>query len=202
MIFRVFIVLLVLAGLYSLFGIGYFSWTYHRLENPKGDFQVMENESANITMVEFLNYGCGYCKDLHPVINEALTIRKDVEYVARPILYGEEGTPTDRLSRYVLAAGLQDGFWEMHEAVLSYPDIDVPDSVIQETAELYGIDYDQLIKDANSERVEKLAQDNLDAMQQAGITSVPSFSIDKKIYIVADENLPALRNILNIIPAS
>ena len=39
-----------------------------------------------------------------------------------------------------MAAGLQGKFKEMHEAILEYPEMSVPDSFIEETAALYGID--------------------------------------------------------------
>ncbi len=207
MLFRFVLILLALIGLYSLYGIIHFKWMYHSVENPKADFLILENQKdtesqaqPRVVMVEYLNYGCIYCKEMHLMIKELLTLRDDITYIARPIVFGDEAMI--RLNNIVLAAGLQDKFWEMHNAILEYPEIEVPDSFIEETANLFGLDYEQLIKDAASEEIIKIADNNMASMTHAGIDSVPSFVINGDIYLVADENLPQLKDLLEIITTS
>ncbi len=210
MFFRFVLILIALAGLYSLYGIIHFKWMYHSVENPKADFLTLENnengqdqdeKSKNqIMMVEYLNYGCEYCKEMHPRIKELLSLRKDITYIARPIVFGDEAMM--RLNNIVLAAGLQGQFWEMHNAILEYPEMEVPDSFIEETANLYGMDYNKLIEDSQSKAIEKIAENNMASMTHAGIDSVPSFVINGDIHLVANENLPQLKDLLEIITAT
>lgn len=196
--FRYFVVtIIVLFGAYTLFGIGHFKWMYHSVQNPQAEFLVKKNENAEITVVEFLNYGCGYCKQMHPTIEELLKIRKDIRYVARPVVFGDEAM--QRLNKLVIAAGLQGKFWEMHDAVLSYPTQAVPEEFIKETAALYDIDYQKLVDDIDSKEVEKIAESNDKAASHAGIGSVPSFVIGEEIFIVTDENLPDLKDLLDMV---
>lgn len=203
MFFRFILILIALAGLYSLYGIIHFKWMYYSVENPKADFLILENQEEGedkIIIVEYLNYGCRYCKEMHPTIKALLTLRKNITYIARPIVFGDEATI--RLNNIVLAAGLQDKFWEMHDAILEYPEIEVPDSFIQETANLYGLDYEQLIKDSQSKEITTIAENNMTSMTHAGIDSVPSFVINRDVHLIADENLPQLKDLLDIIPTT
>jgi len=204
--YRIIIVLLIIAAGYSLYGISHFKWMYHRVNNPAAEFQVSGNEQSSLILVEFLNYNCGYCKQLHPAVKELLSIRKDIRYVARPvsftIFYDEEGNEQeadDQVTKMVIAAGLQGKFQEMHNAVLEYPEIELPDGFIEETANLYGIDYEQLVKDANGKKVQKIIKENLKAFNHTGLYSVPSFMIDNDFYIITDENLPGLKQLLNMV---
>ncbi len=199
-LFRFFLLLVILASGYSLFGIGHFKWMYNKVENPSAEFLTLQNKSAPIKMVEFINYGCGFCKELHPTIQELLSVRKDIEYVVRPIAFGE-GITND-LTHIALAAGLQDRFWEFNNAFLEYPEDDIPDDFIIETANLYGVDYAQLIKDSKSRKVKELAQENDNALGHAGLGSVPSFMINRNFYYVDERGVPDLKTMLDIVAAA
>lgn len=194
---RTFIILIAFAGLYSLYGIGHFKWIYHNISTPAVEFQAKGDPKADLVFVEFLNYACGFCKEMHPAIEEMLTIRKDVRYIARPVSFGEG--ITDTLPRIVFAAGLQDKFWEFHNAFLEYPEEEVPDDFIIETANLYGVDYERLIADSKGKEVEKLVKSSMDAMADAGLQFIPSFMIGDQYYEVGEEGVPDLKKLLSIV---
>lgn len=215
--YRIIIILLIIVAGYTLYGIGHFKWMYHRTANPKADFQISGNIEGNLTLIEFLNYNCGYCRDLNPVVKELLEMRKDIRYIARPVSFqmfepieeakeGEEPKEAkpieDRTTKFVFAAGLQGKFWEMHDAVLEYPDMDIPDSFFEETANLYGIDYNQLQKDSRSKKIEKLINENLAAFNHVGLYSVPSFMMNGKIYVITDGKLPNLKTLLDFVASA
>lgn len=194
---RVILILLGLTVAYCIYGISHFKWMYHAVEHPKADFQIMGDENADVTFVEFLNYGCVYCKQLDPIITEMLEVRPDIRYIARPVMFTE--TDEDNVTKLIMAAGLQGKFWEMHKAVLNYPEVAIPNDFIKETANLYGLDYAQMVEDANSKRVKKFLDNNLTALDHAAINSVPSFVVNGKIYIVDDNGIPNLKQLLSII---
>lgn len=211
--YRIVVILLIVAAGYSLYGIGHFKWIYYRIQHPKADFLIAGDPQSDSTVIEFINYNCGYCRELNPTIKELLAVRKDLRYIVRPVSFEmfepqEEGDTTppkkieDTLTKIVFAAGLQDKFWEMHDAVLGYPEEQIPDDFIQETASLYNIDYDQLIKDANSKKVRKLMDDNMTAFNYVGLYSVPSFVMNGKIYTVHEDNLPDIKKILEFIASA
>jgi protein-disulfide isomerase len=196
-VFWIIISILVLAGGYSLYGIGHFKWMYYSVNNPKAEFLISGDKTSNTTFVEFLNYGCGYCKGLHPTIKELQQVRKDVRYIARPIAF--DNSKKEKPTRIAIAAGLQGKFNEINEAFLEYPNDTIPDNFMEETALLYGLDYDLLLKDSEGKKVSQILNNNLAALEHAGITSVPSMMIKNQIYIVTNSGLPDLKQLLNIL---
>jgi len=200
MFYRIVIIFIALIGLYSLIGIGNFKWMHHNLVSPRADFQITGDVTSDLVVVEFLNYSCTFCKELHPTIKELLELRKDIKYIVRPVAFGDE--EMTRTNDLVLAAGLQDKFWEMHNAVLEYPEIEVPVSFIEETAGLFGLDFDQMVQDSTDDIVQKIAENNNNALDQARINSVPSFIVGGDVHLVTDENLPDLKDLLDMINQS
>jgi protein-disulfide isomerase len=198
--------LVIVALAYTVFGIANFKLMHHGVKNPRADFQVLHNPDAPITFIEFLNYGCGYCKDLHPIVNELAEVRKDVKIIVRPIVFDgvdEDGTEiVDMPTRIAFAAGLQGKFKEFHAALLEYPDPEIPDSFVEELAMLYGLNYDQLVTDIQGNDVQKIMDENLKRFDQLGLYSVPSFMINDTIHVLTDENLPDLKQILTLIPTN
>jgi protein-disulfide isomerase len=69
-----------------------------------------------VTVVEFFDPRCGYCKQMRPVIGELLRRQRDVRWVMKdlPIL----GPSSVQASRALLAAQRQNRYAELHDAVL------------------------------------------------------------------------------------
>lgn len=170
---------------------------HHSVKNPKAEFLVSGNLDGDLTLIEFMNHGCGYCKDIYPVISELKEVRKDLRFVVYPILLNNEDM--DKPTRLSIAAGLQGKFEEMNQAFLEYPETEVPDDFVEETANLYGLNYEQLVMDARGEKVEEILEDNFGAIEGANIYSVPSFMFKNKIYVVTENNLPDLKQMLEFV---
>jgi len=178
--FRIVLGILALLALYGVYEVSRLSMMYGAVRKPDAAFQVSGPEDAKLTFVEFIDYGCHYCRITHPAVRDFLNLRKDIRYVARPIpILGDE---SDRLARLALAAGLQGKFSEMHEAFLSRGENDpIDDKFIRETTALYGLDPVRLIADSEGKEVRGFVDDNLRAADRAGISSTPAFFIGKTV---------------------
>lgn len=198
MFFRVCVVILVLAACYALFEIYRFSAMDYAVRSTKADYVVRGPEKSKTTMVEFLDYNCGFCRELHPSIKDLLDIRPDVRYIARPIaVLGED---SERLARIALAAGVQDKFWDMHNAFLSAgKGVAIDDKFIRETAALYDIDYDRLMKDADGPQVTKIFQDNVNDAEDVGIYSTPTVVIGNVYVGGSMDRMPTAADFVRII---
>ena len=203
--------LVVLAGLYTLTGIVVVKWSQYEATHPQGKFQIIEGENSKITIVDFTSYQCGYCKSMHKTINEALELHKDVTYIPRPILLkqpskeeledGQDEIPQQQpapLEKLVIAAGLQGKFQEMHALFMEYPQAIIPEDLIKESAELYGVDYDLMVKDSEDEKVQEILDNNIKDMLNYGVKTIPSYIVGNKIYAVG-KDLPDLQKFLAII---
>ncbi|MAZ75968.1 MAG: hypothetical protein CMH31_01550 [Micavibrio sp.] len=197
--YRAYLVLLALLSLYAIVGIAHFKWLYISIDEPKAEFLIKPAtvpSAKQVTIIEFLDYSCQYCKEVNPNVEELLRIRKDIRYIVRPVAFDEE--ISEPILRHVLAAGLQGKFWEMHKAVLEYPENTVSQDFFKETAELYGLDIEKFLSDAQSKQVEKIIDDNLNAVFHAGIPSTPSFLVGNKIYVPSD-SIPTLVDLINMV---
>jgi len=202
MFFRIVMILFILAGGYVLFGIGHFHWMYYKVENPKAAFQIKQHdgdEKPTLKLVSFTNYACEYCKQLHAPLQQALAIRKNIQYIVRPIILGEEGGSGIESVKIVLAAGLQGKFWEFHDAFMEYPHNEFPDDFVQELTTLYGLDHAQLKTDSQGEEVGKLIEENLNALNGAGLNAVPALMMDRRIYFIPNSGPPDLKGILDVL---
>ncbi len=194
-LFKVFIVLLVLAAAYALFEIYRFSAMTHGVRTTRAEFAVQGPDKPVVTMVEFLDYKCGFCRELHPSVKDFLSLRKDVRYIARPIaVLGEE---SERLARIALAAGLQDKFWEMNDAFLS-GDGNIDDKFLRETAMLYDIDYDRMMADADGKTVKKIFDDNVNDAERAAIYSTPTVIIGNTYISGSMSRMPTAADFIRV----
>ena len=77
---------------------------------------IAGNPNGDITVVEFFDYNCGYCKrGLHDVIKLVESDPKvRVVFKELPIL----SKGSEEASRVAIAAGRQGKYWDMHKAML------------------------------------------------------------------------------------
>ena len=82
--------------------------------DPNAD--IAGNPNGDITVVEFFDYNCGYCKrGLHDVIKLVESDPKvRVVFKELPIL----SKGSEEASRVAIAAGKQGKYWDMHKAML------------------------------------------------------------------------------------
>ncbi len=85
-------------------------------------------EDAENTIIEFMDYFCGYCKKIHPELMSIVEKRDDtrVIYLHYPIL----SESSNIIAKMVVAANLQEKGWELHHGLFS-----VKGSITQEKLE-------------------------------------------------------------------
>ena len=74
-------------------------------------------EDAENTIIEFMDYFCGYCKKIHPELMSIVEKRDDtrVIYLHYPIL----SESSNIIAKMVVAANLQGKGWELHHGLFS-----------------------------------------------------------------------------------
>jgi protein-disulfide isomerase len=140
--------------------------------NPKGD----------VTVVEFFDYHCGYCKRVFPVLRELLESDKNLRWVFKefPILGPESVTA----SRAALAAwNLDPAKYLAFHAALMAASGGLPEERILKIAKSVGYDTDKLKKEMASDAVSNEINRNHQLAETLGIRGTPAF-------IVGDELVP------------
>lgn len=182
MIFRALIAILVLAGGYAAYQIFTIQSYYNNIQTPLSPFTTLnEGNKTELTIVEFLNYDCGPCKETHLVLLEYARKNPNVRLVVRPVPFANGNA--EQAALYALAAGLQtqEKFWDMDRALADYKGT-LDDQFFRATAALYDIDFERMQADSGSEKVHEMAKDNVGIVQMLGVQTTPSFTIEKTLY--------------------
>ena len=155
--------------------------------NPKGD----------ITIVEWFDYNCPYCRKLAPELRQVVQDDGKVRLVLKdwPIL----GPVSKVAARMALAAKYQDKFEAAHEAMISV-NSRITEPRIAELLSGAGLDMDRLKKDldTNAKAIDAVLARNNEQAQAFGFNGTPSFivgkyrvpgvlSIDQFEQVIADE---------------
>jgi protein-disulfide isomerase len=132
--------------------------------NPKGD----------VTIVEFFDVRCGYCKRLEPVMAQFLDQDRNVRVVYKdlPIL----GPASVLAAKALLAAQKQNGYEKLREALMKLP-TDVSMASIQTEAQKLGLDWTRLSKDMDDPLVKQRIDANLALAHSLGIQGTPAMVI-------------------------
>ena len=148
--------------------------TFTRLIDEKDD-PVIGPANAPITIVEFFDYNCGYCKAANPWVFEQLASKKnDVRVIFKeyPVL----AESSHLASTAALAAAKQGKYREMHLTMMKSHDFS-PENVDKMAASV-GLNLDKLHKDMKSEEIGAHITRVLTEGEQANVKGTPGFFIN------------------------
>lgn len=139
------------------------------------------NPEGSITIVEFLDYRCGFCKRAHPEIKALIEADPDVRLVVKefPIL-GPESVLASRAALAVLRQ--EDGrfYADFSDKLMTYGG-PINDTVLTRLAERAGADATQMKEDMNHPDIEAQIAGTRELAQALGISGTPSFVFGNKI---------------------
>lgn len=156
----------------------YISTNKAKIESPEGMY-IGGNPDGDITLVEFFDYNCGYCKQSFEGINLLLQTDKNLKVVMYelPILAQSSLTA----ARASLAAKKQGKYWEFHSATIQHQG-SLRDDAVFAYAKQVGLDVALLRKDMVSEEVEKALIDAAQLAEDLEVNGTPAFIIDGELY--------------------
>ncbi len=139
---------------------------------------VAGNEDGDITIVEFYDYNCGYCKQVPEILSRLVDEDKNLRVVFKelPIL-AESSTFA---SMAAMAAMKQNKFIEFHNAMMKNRRSLDEDLVLQ-IARDAGLDEEVLIKDMADPEIEANIMRTKYLVQNIGISGTPGFVIGDRI---------------------
>ncbi len=160
-------------------------------ENAKEIFQsptapVAGNPKGDVTIVEFFDYNCGYCKKALPDLASVMQADKNVRVVLKEFPILSKGS--EETAKVALAAKMQGKYWDFHVAMLNTPGQANEASALK-VAEKVGADMARLKKDMGSAEVKKEIDDTRALAQKMGISGTPHFLVGDKVVAGAPENL-------------
>lgn len=141
---------------------------------------VLGNPAGKVSIVEFYDPRCPYCRKVLPAIDTIVASEKDVRLVEKviPVL----GPNSQIESEALIAAIAQGGYMKLQHALMTNSE---PPSAarIRKMALSVGLDADRLERDMKSPDVAATLRDNLDLARKVNVEGTPTFIIGEKIVI-------------------
>ena len=143
-----------------------------------GPLPVLGNPDGDVTIVEFFDYRCPYCRQ---VANLALDVAKAdgnvrVIYKEYPIL----GPDSEVASRAAIAAAMQGRYAGFHKALMNDVQTVDRDSVMR-LAKAMDLDVERLQADMQSDEVDQTIQRTRRLGQQLQIDGTPAFVVGTEV---------------------
>jgi protein-disulfide isomerase len=136
------------------------------------------NTKGDVTIVEFFDYKCGYCKAVAPTVKQLLAEDPNVRLIYKelPIL-GEESRTA---SRAALAARAQGRYRALHEALMSADGALTREEVLR-IAGTVGLDVAKLEQAMASKEIDAVLSKNRALASAIGLRGTPAFVIGSEL---------------------
>ena len=139
---------------------------------------VMGNLEGDVSIVEFFDYNCPYCRKAAPILAEATAADPKLRLVFKewPIL----GPGSQFAARAALASRAQGKYEPFHQAMMAYSG-QVDEGSTLEIAAKVGIDVERLRRDMDDPAIASEIERNLALAGTLRITGTPSFVIGDEV---------------------
>lgn len=139
---------------------------------------VGANPNGDVTLVEFFDYNCPYCRQAAPMLMELEQKDPGLRLVFKefPIL----GPGSTFAARAALASRKQGKYLAFHKAMMAYNGA-IGESSTLEVAAAVGLDVEQLKKDMEDPAIDQAITRNLALAEALRISGTPSFVVGKEI---------------------
>jgi protein-disulfide isomerase len=138
---------------------------------------VAGNPSGDVTLVEFFDYRCAYCRRVVSSMRELLDEDRGLRVAFKdlPVL----GPDSVRAAKAALASRAQDGYVPFHFALMATDDLSM--AGIRAAASSVGLDPDRLEADMASPEVAAAIEANYTLANELGIEGTPAFVIGDQL---------------------
>lgn len=153
------------------------------------DFAVGDDD-ADVTIVEYFDYNCGWCKRALTEVIKLTDADKKVRVVLKEFpIFGEH---SEFAARAALASKPQGKYWDFHIAMMKERRV-TKDNVLQ-IAERVGIDVEKLKVEMAKPKYAEAIQKTQQIATSLGIEGTPGFIVDDKVSpgYVPSEQLKAM----------
>jgi protein-disulfide isomerase len=153
---------------------------------------VKGNPRGDVTIVEFFDARCGYCKQLHPTMDALLRRDANLRVVMKdlPIL----GPNSVLAARALLAAQLQGRYAQLYDALLALR-AEPTEPVLRQQAERVGLDWARLRREMDDPAIARRIEGNLQLARSLGIEGTPALVIGDTL-VPGAVDLPTLERLV------
>ena len=135
------------------------------------------NPDGDVTMVEFLDYRCGYCKKAYDEVEKLLKEDGNIRFIVKefPIL-GEQSDLAARFAVSVHQIAGDEAYETIHNTLMTFRG-DITMDSLKRLAETKSLDADAIIKRMNEEPVTAVLRQNHQLAARLKVSGTPAFVI-------------------------
>ena len=147
---------------------------------------VVGNPSGDVSLVEFFDYNCGYCRKAMPDVVKLVKDDGKIRLVLKELpIFGEDSEAAAKLA---LASNKQGKYFEMHQKLLSEPGRAGKEKALQVAEEL-GLDVDKLQTDAQDPDIKKALDEAKELANKINLKGTPLYLIGDQAVSGAPDDL-------------
>ncbi|MEO1018376.1 MAG: DsbA family protein [Pseudomonadota bacterium] len=140
---------------------------------------VAGNPEGDVTLVEYFDYQCGYCRRMAPAMQALLEDDPNLRLVFKELPVLGPNSMVAARAAMALSRIAPEHYLSYHFALMHTSDLS-EDTILAEAEEL-GVDADALMAEMESAPVAEAIQTNLQIAGELGINGTPSFVIGETI---------------------
>jgi len=146
-----------------------------------GHSWVGGNPDGDITLVEFMDYRCGYCKRAFPEVESLIEADGNIRIIIKefPIL-GEQSVLASRFAIATLQVAGDEGYKQVHDALMTFRG-EISQPALERLAEGFGLDAEAITARMDSDAVTEVINENRALGQRLNITGTPSFVMEDQM---------------------
>jgi protein-disulfide isomerase len=158
------------------------------------DDPVAGNPQGNLTIVEFVDYNCGYCKRSAPLIQELLKKDKEIRYIYKEFPILSDTSVYASKAALAVNALFPAKYEAFHNALMEHQGALKANDDVANIAKSLGLDWDKISAKANDEAIDKKIAMNHAMAQTLNITGTPAFIIGDQLLRGAPQSLEMLED--------
>jgi len=154
-----------------------------QLTLPVGERDHVQGlEDAPVTLIEYGDYQCSNCRQVHFIVKEIQQrLGKQLRFAFRHFPLMAIHPYAQYAAEIAEAASAQGRFWEIHEFLFEYQQTLGGTFVLKYSTQL-GLDSDQLEQEVAEHRYAQLVREDLRSGISSGVNGTPTFFINRIRY--------------------
>ncbi len=139
------------------------------------------NPEGDITIVEFMDYRCGYCKKAFTEVEKLVNGDGNIRFIVKefPIL-GEQSMLASRFAIATKIVAGDEGYKSIHDALMSF-NSDITPTSLSRLAESFGLDAQAIVEKMDSPEVTEEIAKTRALAQTLAISGTPTFVMQDEL---------------------
>ena len=135
---------------------------------------TLGNPKANLFLVQFVDYSCGHCRKMDPVVQELLKNYPNLQVIVKEFpIFGDN---SDYVAKVAISSHLQGKYASMHSELMTAErplDLEKVDKIAVEV----GMNSQRMARDIQSDEIAKELTETLELAKNLGVVGTPAFVI-------------------------